>query len=558
MMNKLFTFVMTLLLCCNALADDTKHVLVIHTFHQGREWTDHITQGIQSVFAPFQEDIQLHFEYLDSLRHTGDAYDEALARLIGLKMENIHLDAVIASGEPALGFTRRHDIKPASGTPLVFCGVGRTPTIDPGRPETGITAQVDHLATLKLMLALHPACRRIVVVSDEAFLRNAAADGLDQAIVAARQQVTVVSWRVKDPSVLPARLVGLDTQDLVYLLADAPPESPEPQKRVDIVPLVVRWSPVPIYSSLDHAFGKGIVGGMITSGFNQGEQVARLALRILSGQPVQPSPVALNSPNQYMFDGRMLRRFHIKASRLPAGSTVIHPLPSLWIRYGFVVLALAAVLALVDGYLAIRLLRQKNRQRTLTTANAELNGRFREKSAHLQLINQKLKKQALIDDLTGLPNRRYVYQRFVEEAKKAQRYNQPLAILLINVDGFKDINDQHGYVVAERVLRDVGQAIKRNVREIDLVGRYGGESFLVILPNTELGRCAADRIRKGVLSLKWEEGEQKVTLSGGLAQLDNQTPAELVAVAEKRLDLARSQGGNRIVAADADEAAGMI
>lgn len=557
-MTKALTLLMTLFLCSAAFADDTRHVLIVHSFHQGREWSDHITQGIQSVFEPFEQDIQLHFEYMDSLRCTSDACDAALAALTHAKLEATRFDVVIASGLPALRFTRRHAIKPATGSPVVFCGVAHFPTMVPDHPEIGVVADVDHQATLKLMLALHPHCRRIVVIADAPFFHNAAGEALEQSLTAVRQQVLVSVWPVTDPGGLPARLVGLDAQDLVYLPAGAPQAVAEAQSAADIEQLVVRWSPVPIYSSIDHAFGKGIVGGMITSGVSQGEHAARLALRILSGQSVNQVPAVLDDPNQYMFDGQVLRRFQIKASQLPAGSRIIHLPPPPWARYAFVLAALAAAVALVSIVLMLQLLRQKKRQRILTRANAELDGRFREKSAHLQLVNQKLKKQALIDDLTGLPNRRYVYQRFVEEAKKARRYHLPLALLLINVDGFKDINDKHGYVVAERVLRDVGQAVRRNIREIDLIGRYGGESFLVILPNTDQGNSAADRIRKTVLSLQWEQGEQRVTLSGGLAQLGDQTPAELIALAEKHLDLARSQGGNSIVDRGAGDVADLM
>jgi diguanylate cyclase (GGDEF)-like protein len=548
-------FAITLALSVEGFADDAKHVLVIHSHHQGLAWTDQITQGIQSVFNPFSQEFRLHFEYLDSRRLAGDDYFQELAALYRYKTRNTPFDVIIASGNPALQFLRCNDIRPAPGTPVVFCGVDRLQSITPlAAWEYGVAAQLDHLATLNLMLALHPGCRRIVVLIDDSFTHDSAADELDKALSAVRQKVMVDVWSVQSPDTLTAKLVGLDDrQELIYILVSDLGDGGAADLPADMVRSITRWSPVAVYSSLDSALGKGIVGGMITSGFNQGEQAARMAMGLLSGQPVPHSASAPRSPNQYMFDGRALQRFQIKMSRLPADSQIIHPLPEFWLRHRIIFLSVVAVMALLNGVLLALLAVQKKKQRTLHQTHAELDIRFREKAAHLKLINQKLKKQSLIDDLTGLPNRRFVYQRFVEESKKAQRYGQPLAILLITLDGFKQLNDKHGYVLAERVLRDVGQAIKRNVRDIDLVGRYGGESFLVILPSTDQGRIAADRIRKTVQSLQWEQGDPKITLSGGLAQLDHHTPAELISVAEKRLDLAKAQGGNRIVAADADE-----
>ncbi len=545
---------MVLLFSANGFADDAKHVLVIHSNFQGQIWTDHITQGIQSVFEPFGQEFQLHFEYLDSRHLSGEEYFRELAGLYRFKMQHTPFKAVIVSGNSALQFLRGNNILPSPDTPVVFCGVDHLPLLLPLKPwELGLVAQLDHQSTLNLMLALHPDCRRIVVLIDDSFTRDSAAEELDNALTAIRPHVMVEVWPIPKVEDLPAKLAGLSPKELIYLLVSDPGESTILTGDKDLVRMVTRWSPVAVYSSLDYAFGKGIVGGMITSGFNQGEQAARMALGLLSGQSVEHNPNALKSPNQYMFDGRALQRFDIKLSRLPAGSKIIHPVPEFWLRHRIVFLCAVAGMALLNGIFIVLLAQQKKKQRALIQSHAELDSRFREKSAHLKLVSQKLKKQSLLDDLTGLPNRRFVYQRFVEEAKKAQRYGQPLAILLMTLDGFKQLNDKHGYVLAERVLRDVGQAIKRNIREIDLVGRYGGESFLVILPNTNQGRIAADRIRKTVQTLQWEQGEPKITLSGGLAQMENHTPAELISVAEKRLDLAKAQGGNRVVAAEADD-----
>jgi diguanylate cyclase (GGDEF)-like protein len=143
----------------------------------------------------------------------------------------------------------------------------------------------------------------------------------------------------------------------------------------------------------------------------------------------------------------------------------------------------------------------------------------------------------------------------VEEVKKAQRYDLSLAIIMLTVDDYKQINDTHDYLLAERILRDLSQAIRRHLREVDLLGRYGGESFLVVLPNTDQGHHCVQRIHSAAQELTWEYGEEKVTItiSAGMAQLEKHTPAELIATAEKRLELAKSLGGNRIVVAGEDE-----
>ena len=98
-------------------------------------------------------------------------------------------------------------------------------------------------------------------------------------------------------------------------------------------------------------------------------------------------------------------------------------------------------------------------------------------------------------------------------------------------------------------MRDVGQAIKQCIREIDIVGRYSGEAFLVILPSTNIfmGRITADRIRSAVADLRWENGEVRLTISGGLVELGNSSLSELLKNAEKNLVLAKSQGGDCVI-----------
>lgn len=553
------TFILSiaLVVSVNAYAAPSKHVLVLHTYHQGFEWTDHITQGVASVFAPFKADIAVHVEYLDSHRNDGAAYYQALEHLFSQKFSDIRLQAVIASNLEAVQFARSSTVTSIAQAPLIFCGVTKDHfNALPQVNEIGVYTQIDHRATLDLMLALHPQCRTLVILTSDRLMQHRSDTPLEAALAPLRPNLSINWLPVSTSANLPAKLVALDKTSLIYLFVPVYDLEYNDVAADDLLKILNRWSPVPIYTSLDFYLDKGVVGGMITSGKSQGEQAARLALRLISGQSVQTLTNITNSPNQYMFDGRQLRRFHIKEKQLPRDSIILHPQPLLWKRHGIFFIGLVAALIFLNAILLLMLVRRKNRQTALAQANMELDSRMREKSAHLQLANQRLKKQSLTDGVTGMPNRRHIYQRLVEEAKKAQRYDLSLAIIMLTVDGYKQINDTHDYLLAERILRDLGQTIKRQLREVDLLGRYGGESFLVVLPNTNQGHHSAQRIHNAAKELNWEHGEEKVTItiSVGMAQMEKHTPAELIALAEKRLELAKSLGGNRIMAVDEDDA----
>ena len=161
---------------------------------------------------------------------------------------------------------------------------------------------------------------------------------------------------------------------------------------------------------------------------------------------------------------------------------------------------------------------------------------------------------AITDGLTGAYTRRYFIERFDEEIKRASLRKSNLSLLMIDADHFKMINDQHGHLAGDQVLKEISNIIQENVREIDIVGRFGGEEFCVVLPDTDMGgaRLVAERIRKSAEKrlIKAYDSALRVTLSIGLAiyPSDGKLLEELMDKADWALYRAKSQGRNCVVA----------
>ncbi len=174
----------------------------------------------------------------------------------------------------------------------------------------------------------------------------------------------------------------------------------------------------------------------------------------------------------------------------------------------------------------------------------------------LVVRSQRLLQLATSDALTGLFNRGYVDDRFALELSRARRYGNPLTLAVIDADRFKSLNDTHGHPAGDVVLRKIGETLRESFRQSDTVGRYGGEEFVVILPETDIEVAARklEALRELVAGTSiplaaCAEGVY-VTISAGLASFpsDGDDAAELFAIADDRMFQAKKEGRNRVVA----------
>jgi diguanylate cyclase (GGDEF)-like protein len=172
----------------------------------------------------------------------------------------------------------------------------------------------------------------------------------------------------------------------------------------------------------------------------------------------------------------------------------------------------------------------------------------------------ELSEQAETDALTGLPNRRTLDARLLEEFDRARRHNTHLSFVLVDIDDFKKVNDQYGHQFGDDVLRSVSSVLAGSLRALDLAGRFGGEEFALVLPGTPAaaGRRVADQIRKTLSKASFGDPEREivgVTASFGVAGFpDCTTVEELIGRADTALYEAKHAGKNRVVVGSTEPA----
>lgn len=179
-----------------------------------------------------------------------------------------------------------------------------------------------------------------------------------------------------------------------------------------------------------------------------------------------------------------------------------------------------------------------------------------QKNRELEIANKRLKKLSITDGLTELFNHRHVHELLHEEFERSRRSQEPIAVVMIDLDRFKAVNDTYGHPTGDVVLFETARILKETAREIDMVGRYGGEEFIAILPNTDEaeGALFAERVRSAVEAHVYrdEATEIRMTCSSGVASFpwdDVKTPEELLKFADEALYVAKESGRNRVVRA---------
>jgi two-component system cell cycle response regulator len=173
------------------------------------------------------------------------------------------------------------------------------------------------------------------------------------------------------------------------------------------------------------------------------------------------------------------------------------------------------------------------------------------KIERLRLEIDSLKAQVNIDSLTGLFNARHLRFVLEQELERTQRTRQPTAFIMLDVDHFKQVNDQHGHLIGDHVLQHLASLVRLAVRKIDIPCRYGGEEFAVILPSTSLIEAiqVAERIRQKIAQSEFTEGDThlSISVSAGVDIFTQKSQGDIdsiIARADEQLYLAKSKGRN--------------
>lgn len=212
---------------------------------------------------------------------------------------------------------------------------------------------------------------------------------------------------------------------------------------------------------------------------------------------------------------------------------------------------LIALLSIFNLYEKIKIAQAQS----LLTLNADLENLVKQRTEELEISNNELTKEKSVlqqlssrDPLTGLFNRSKLEEAFEYEQKQSNRYETDLSIIMMDIDDFKSVNDNYGHNIGDMFLKEIAEILKASFRDVDTVGRWGGEEFLILLPKTDLedSKKIAEKVRKVIERYQFSKIGHKTASFGVATHSDNEYLFNLLNRADKALYMAKENGRNRV------------
>jgi PAS domain S-box-containing protein len=322
-----------IVVCACALplvAAEPKRILILNSYDPGYQWTDDETSGARAGLKKANGEVKVYVEYMGAKLVNDREYIEHLRQLYRHKYEHVHLDAIISTDNDAFEFLRAHRDEVFGPVPTVFCGVNYL-NIDDLKGTTlftGVSETIDVAGNFDLILRLHPKTKHIAVITDDSITGKRIHQEVADAIPNHANRLQVTFLENIEFSQLLDKVAKLPSDTVIFYSFYFRDSTGKVFDYYDSASMVSNNSHVPVYGAWDFNLGHGIIGGKLTSGFEQGETAGQMAARILNGENVESMPVQWSSTSQYMFDFVQLNRFGIPSEKLPSGSIIINQPPS--------------------------------------------------------------------------------------------------------------------------------------------------------------------------------------------------------------------------------------
>ena len=404
---------------------------------------------------------------MDSKQHPDPKYLISLYDFFSNKYALNTFDLVITTDDAAFNFIRTYSNLISEDTPIFFCGVNNkvdSTLIDTNR-ITGIIETNDYKSTIEVMRDLHPERNKIIVINDNTVTGRANKKNLDSLIPYFEKDLEFEYWSDLNMNELLAKCENTPENASILLLSFNQDKSFNDFSYDESIKLISEHTNAPIYGLWDFYLGKGIVGGSVQSGYNQGSTLGKMVTSYLDGTSINEMPIKDSGLDEFQFDYEQLSKFDISKRDLPQGSKVINN-PYSIIDFIQNNIFLVAIIFLILLLIIIILL-----------------------SLSIYLSKKVLKQEQVhsrTDKLTGIYNRRACFEILEEQIEYCKDSNSELTICFADVNRLKYVNDNFGHEYGDTLIKNMCNIFKNNIHSNDYICRIGGDEFVFIFIDTSI------------------------------------------------------------------------
>ena len=486
-------------------ADKKKaHILVVDSYFRSMPWSTSFWKGLESAARKHRKKIHYYIEYLDRSRFKKSVRDREWLAFINHKYRGIKIDIILCNSTFATDLLNNHYKKFDNLTPIIYYSTKPLRMRHNNGKIINIDISIPVGKTAEMALNQNPDTRELVLVTGPKFV-----DDVIIATLKAFSKRRNLKFKIIDTITVGKMLKSvkqLSKNSILFysiVMWDHQGTHHIPKK---ILSRIAAVSPVPVYTFWSPLIDTGVVGGYMIDAKTIASQMVQAGFDYLKHQKFR---------KQYEFikgfcNWPEVERYRIDEDNIPGDVTVLNKPRPFWEIYFVELMELAALIAIILFlmiYLWNRSLKKANKK--LIVLNDEVT-----------IAKEHAEQEARTDLLTGLSNRLAFFEKGGQVCREIRRLEKPVALLMLDIDDFKQINDTYGHDQGDCVIKKLAEVIKTTKRGADIGVRFGGEEFVVVLPFTDHNGAAllAERIRQKVEASVIHYNEQiiKFTVSIGI------------------------------------------
>jgi diguanylate cyclase (GGDEF)-like protein len=329
--------------------DNKKHILVLHSYHQGMTWVESINKSIIDVLQPEKNDYIIYTEYMDSKRHNSKEYYESLKVFYKKKYENMKFDIILSSDNNAFKFLVDERDEIFGDVPVSFCGVNgfEKDSIKNIKNITGIAERFSVKETVDVILKLHKNVKNIFIINDYLQTGQAWKKDIQKQLVSYEDRVNLLYSQNLSFKDLRDKIATLKDDTIVLLGVYYADKDKKYITYEQVGSYLLEASKSPVYCLLNFNISNDVVGGKVIGGYTQGEAMSKVALRILKGEDANNIAIKYSQANEFVFNYNGIKKYGIDETKLPKNSKIINKPFDLYENYKNILFSLIGVFAII-------------------------------------------------------------------------------------------------------------------------------------------------------------------------------------------------------------------